>query len=60
MSPDQDLGPWAKALETLLTDRRVYERCAEDSRAAALDYVAPITVDAFAQFLEHLGVSSPV
>jgi glycosyltransferase involved in cell wall biosynthesis len=54
VSPEQDIGPWTAALEDVLGDPARYERCARESRAAALRTIAPHTVGAFEELLEGL------
>ncbi len=50
-SPPQDLEPWVRALDELLSDATRYERLAADSRAAAYATIAPHTVEAFEELL---------
>ena len=38
--PPQDTAPWSNALRELVADPQAYQRCSEQSRAAALDFVA--------------------
>jgi glycosyltransferase involved in cell wall biosynthesis len=54
VSPEQDLGPWTAALEEVLGDAARYERCARESRAAALRTIAPHQVSAFTDLLDRL------
>jgi glycosyltransferase involved in cell wall biosynthesis len=54
VSPPQDANPWAEALQQLLNDRTTYTRCSEQSRAAALSFVATTDVSQFEQFLNRL------
>jgi len=51
VSPAQDIGPWAAALDELLSSRASYERCAAASRAAALRFHAGIDFGAFERLL---------
>jgi glycosyltransferase involved in cell wall biosynthesis len=51
VSPAQDVGPWAAALAELLASRETYERCASESRAAALRFHAGIDVGILEQLL---------
>jgi glycosyltransferase involved in cell wall biosynthesis len=50
-SPAQDIGPWAAALDELLSNREAYERCAAASHAAAQRFHAGIDIAAFEQLL---------
>jgi surfactin synthase thioesterase subunit/glycosyltransferase involved in cell wall biosynthesis len=50
--PPQEVEPWMVALERLTTDRAHWDEIARQSRRAALDYVAEISVIPFEQFLE--------
>jgi glycosyltransferase involved in cell wall biosynthesis len=49
--PPQDTGPWAAALERLLTDRAHYERLSAASRRAALAYARGLNVLPFEAYL---------
>jgi glycosyltransferase involved in cell wall biosynthesis len=51
VSPPQDIGPWSAALEALLASRREYERCARESREAALRFHADVDVSNFEALL---------
>jgi len=51
VSPAQDIGPWAAALDELLSSRESYERCSAASRAAALRFHAGIDFGAFERLL---------
>jgi hypothetical protein len=51
VSPPQDIGPWAAALDALLQSRRVYEHCARESRDAALHFHAGVDVRNFEALL---------
>jgi glycosyltransferase involved in cell wall biosynthesis len=50
-SPPQDIGPWMEALDELLSNPRVYERCARDSRDAAHRFHAQVDVRRFEALL---------
>jgi glycosyltransferase involved in cell wall biosynthesis len=50
-SPPQDIAPWAAALDALLCNPQVYERCARDSRDAALRFHARVDVHHFEALL---------
>jgi surfactin synthase thioesterase subunit/glycosyltransferase involved in cell wall biosynthesis len=49
--PPQDIGPWADALERLITDHAHYDEIARQSRNAARDYVAHLGVEPFERLL---------
>jgi glycosyltransferase involved in cell wall biosynthesis len=50
----QDIGPWASALRTLLTDRTAWEEEAERSRQAALRFVSRLDARDLERFLLRL------
>jgi len=50
--PPQDIGPWREALDRLLRDRSHYDEIARQSRAAALDYAAHLSVEPFERLIE--------
>jgi glycosyltransferase involved in cell wall biosynthesis len=52
----QDLAPWSEALRTLLTDEDVYWRCSRQSRQAAHDFVASISLSPIEAMMERLSV----
>ncbi|HEY2293510.1 MAG TPA: condensation domain-containing protein, partial [Thermoanaerobaculia bacterium] len=52
--PPQDTAPWRRALERVLTGRACYERLAEESRRAALAFVAGLGAPAFEAYLRGL------
>jgi glycosyltransferase involved in cell wall biosynthesis len=54
LTPPQDVNPWAAALARLLGDRAAYNRCSEQSRAAAMSFLATTDVSHFEQFLNRL------
>jgi surfactin synthase thioesterase subunit/glycosyltransferase involved in cell wall biosynthesis len=56
--PPQDIAPWQAALERLITDPAHWKEIAAQSRAAALRYVANLSVEPFEALLEDL-VRSP-
>ncbi len=56
--PEQELGPWARALERLLCDRAHYEDLSRRARAAALSYAGSVSVASFESYLRDV-VSSP-
>jgi len=51
VSPRQDVGPWNAALDELLASRSAYERCARESRDAALRFHAGVDVRNFEALL---------
>ncbi len=53
--PPQDTGPWAAALERLLTDRAHYQALSRESRRAALAYAAGLSVEPFEALLEQVA-----
>jgi len=54
VAPEQDVTPWAETLRGLLGDRGRYERVSEESRAAALKFIAGLGIEPFEEFLEGL------
>jgi surfactin synthase thioesterase subunit/glycosyltransferase involved in cell wall biosynthesis len=57
--PEQDIGPWRRALEELLTDRARYERLSRESRQAALAYAASLSVEPLERFLRNIVAAAP-
>jgi len=51
--PEQDIDPWYRALEHLLSDRAHYQQLSSESRAAALRYAAGLSVEPFERLLEE-------
>jgi glycosyltransferase involved in cell wall biosynthesis len=51
---EQDIEPWAEALETLLTDETTYLAEAESSRRAATAFVSRLRASDFEDMLLHL------
>ncbi|HWZ44529.1 MAG TPA: glycosyltransferase [Candidatus Saccharimonadales bacterium] len=51
---DAGFAGWRDALARLLTDRGAYERCSQDSRAAACHFVAAIDVRPFEELFQSL------
>src|SRR5580658_329860 len=49
--PEQDIGPWLRALDRLTRDQAHWEEIAWKSRAAALNYASTLTVEPFEKFL---------
>ena len=54
VSPPQDVSPWSAALGELLSDADIYHRCSLQSRLAARQFVAGISVAAFEEVLSEL------
>ncbi|MCW5978311.1 MAG: glycosyltransferase [Bryobacteraceae bacterium] len=57
--PEQNIEPWARAVEELMTGRELYRREAESARAAALRLVASVRPSAFEDFLLALVPAAP-
>jgi glycosyltransferase involved in cell wall biosynthesis len=55
--PPQDVGPWAAALERLVTDRVHHEQLSAESRGAALAYARNLNVQPFEDYLLKLARS---
>jgi glycosyltransferase involved in cell wall biosynthesis len=58
--PEQDLTPWAAALEALFSDRQLYERESASSRAAALHFVSGLRPSQLQEFLAALAPGEPL
>jgi glycosyltransferase involved in cell wall biosynthesis len=56
--PEQDIGPWQNALETLLSDRAHYQHLSAASRNTALSYARGLTCLPFEAYLQKI-VESP-
>ena len=54
MIPEQDIAPWADAVESITGDRAVYEAEAERSRAVALEFVSRLDAADFERLLLSL------
>lgn len=52
--PPQNVDPWARVLERLLTDRPHYEQLAAESRRVALDYARDLNAGPFEAHLEKV------
>ena len=52
--PEQDIAPWAAAIESITGDRAVYEAEAERSRSVALEFVARLDAADFEKLLLSL------
>ena len=55
--PEQDVSMWVKALNDVITDRALYERLSQDSREAALSFVANLGPHHFERYLEELAAT---
>ena len=55
VSPTQDLLPWSQALCELLSDEVTYRQCSQQSRRAARDFVAGVSVSGFEALMDQLG-----
>ena len=58
VSPRQELGPWRKALRTLLSNEFLYRSCAAQSRKAALEFVGQVSAEPFEQLMNRLARAS--
>jgi len=56
--PEQDVGPWERALGELLSSRELYERLSRSSREAAHAFVARIKIEAFEEYLEGVATGA--
>jgi glycosyltransferase involved in cell wall biosynthesis len=54
VSPPQDITPWTQALDELLSNENLYVQCSRQSRQAAHDFVATVSVAPFEALLEQL------
>ena len=57
--PEQDIEPWAQALEELMTDPALYELESDAAREAALRFVPTVRESQFEEFLESLAAGAP-
>jgi glycosyltransferase involved in cell wall biosynthesis len=57
--PEQDIAPWAGAVETITCSRAVYEAEAARSRTAALEFVSRLDAADFEGFLRSLKPAPP-
>jgi len=55
VSPPQDLSPWSQALGKLLFDEDAYQQCSQQSRQAAHDFVANVSVSRFEVLMDQLA-----
>jgi glycosyltransferase involved in cell wall biosynthesis len=58
VSPEQDIRPWAKALEALTGDAEIYRQCSEASRRAALEFEPNTRIESFERYLEACAAGS--
>jgi glycosyltransferase involved in cell wall biosynthesis len=56
---EQDIRPWAAALQRLLSDDKAYWSEADSSREAALRFVSSLRVGAFEEMLSRLQPAQP-
>jgi glycosyltransferase involved in cell wall biosynthesis len=57
--PDQDVGPWAAALQELLSDQEHYRDVAKRSRDAALAYIEGVDCKEFEDYLGEVAAAAP-
>jgi len=57
--PEQNLAPWAAALEALSSDRTLYRRESEEAREAASKFVAALRPAQLEEFLLALAPGQP-
>jgi len=57
--PEQDIEPWARALEELMSDAELYRREADAAREAALRFVGTVRAEAFEEYLLGLAPGPP-
>ncbi len=58
--PEQDITPWAAALDSIASDRAVYQAEADRSRTVALEFVSRLDVADFERLLLSLKPAPPV
>lgn len=58
--PDQDIKPWEETLQTLLSDRHVYEHLSAVSQVAALNFVSGIGIEPFEHYFENLKPAAQI
>ncbi len=54
--PPQDIGPWLKALQTLISDRERYDQLSIASRAAALRHVSDLSITPLEEYFHSLDL----
>jgi len=57
--PEQDIGPWLKALREITSDAARYEQLSREARRVALDYAGRLSVVPFEEFLERVPERPP-
>ena len=57
--PEQDVEPWAKALEELMTDQNLYVKESDAAREAALRFVPTVKASHFEEYLLTLQPTMP-
>jgi glycosyltransferase involved in cell wall biosynthesis len=57
MVPEQEVGPWERALREVWEDAGRYERLAEESWRAAREFVGGLSIDPFEDYLRELRPS---
>jgi glycosyltransferase involved in cell wall biosynthesis len=55
VSPPQDLAPWSQALDKLLSEADTYQQCSQQSRRAAHDFVARVSVSQYEDLMDRLA-----
>ena len=54
IAPDQDVEPWAKTLEQLMTDKREYEKVSERSRNETVEWLTKMDETAHEKWLLNM------
>jgi len=57
--PEQDIEPWAQALEELMSDAEAYRRESDAAREAAMRFVSTVRAEAFEEYLLGLEPRVP-
>ncbi len=60
IEPEQDIQPWCRALQTLLTGRAAYEDEVRRSRERAIEFVSPLHAGDFERMLTGLEPAADV
>lgn len=55
--PEQEIAPWARALEELLGDEAVYRSCSQRSREAAMQFVSGIKIQPFEKLISEVSAN---
>lgn len=53
--PPQNIEPWQKTLQNVLSNRVLYERLSDESRNTALAFVGGLSIDTFENYLQDLA-----